>query len=111
MTPTPDRLTRLAKRLALPERPTDETFVARVQFALRARALEQQAARDRREQVLVELSGGAALLVAAHQIASAGERAVALLTPLTTGLGGLALLGLALAWMASTLAGERDVAA
>ena len=110
MTPTPDRLDRLARRLALPEREPDEAFVARVQLARRAHALEQEAARDRREQVLIEIGGGAALLFAAHQLAQVGEHAAALLTPLTTGVGGLALFGLALALMVSSLTGREGLA-
>jgi hypothetical protein len=110
MKPTPERLDRLARRLALPERGPDEAFVARVQLARRARALEQEAARDRREQVLVECGAGAALLLAVHQLAGVGERALALFAPLDTGLGGLALVGLAAALMVSTLAGERGLA-
>ena len=108
MKPTPDRLARLARRLALPERAPDEAFVARVQLARRARALEQDAARDRREQLLVEAGAGAALLLAAHQLATVGEHALALFVPFATGLGGLALLGLAAAFMLSAVAGERE---
>ena len=104
----PESLARLARRLAIPEREPDETFVARVQLARRARALEQEAARDRREQVLIEIGGGGALLFAAHQLAQVGEQAAALLTPLTTGLGGLALFGVATAFMVSVLAGGRE---
>lgn len=108
MKPTPDSLARLARRLALPEREPDEAFVARVQLARRARALEQSAARDRREQLLVEAGAGAALLLAAHQLVGVGERAAALFEPLAGGFGGLALAGLALALILSTLAGERE---
>ena len=108
MKPTPDRLARLARRLAFAEREPDEAFVARVQLARRARALEQEAARDRREQLLVEAGAGAALLLAAHQLASVGEQAAALFAPLAAGLGGVALVGLAAAVMVSALAGERE---
>jgi hypothetical protein len=108
MKPTPERLAQLARRLALPERGADEAFVARVQLARRARALEQEAARDRREQVLVECGAGAALLLAAHQLASVGEQAAALFAPLATGLGGVALFGLAAALLVSMLTGERE---
>ena len=108
MTPTPDQLARLARRLALPERVADEGFVARVAFARRARALEQEAARERREQLLVEAGAGAALLFAVHQLSAVGEQAAALLAPLATGLGGMAVLGLAAALLVSTLAGERE---
>lgn len=104
----PDPLARLARRLALPERDPDPAFVARVQLARRARALEREAARDRREQLLVETGAGAALLLAAHQLAQVGEQAAAILTPLTAGLGGLALLGVAAAMMVLALAGERE---
>ncbi|HEX6376385.1 MAG TPA: hypothetical protein VFZ91_11770, partial [Allosphingosinicella sp.] len=71
-------------------------------------ALEQEAARDRTEQVLVEAGAGAALLLAAHQLASVGEQAAALFAPLAAGLGGLALLGLAGAVMLAALVGERE---
>ena len=111
MTPTPESLARLARRLALPDRVPDEAFVARVQLARRARALQQDSARDRREQVLVEAGAGAALLLAAHQIAAVGERAAELFAPLATGLGdfgGLALAGLAAALLISTMAGDRE---
>jgi hypothetical protein len=108
MIPTPDRLARLARRLALPERGPDKAFVARVQLARRARALEREAARARREQLLVELGAGGALLLAAHQLAAVGERAAALVAPFATSLGGLALLGLAGAVMVAALAGERE---
>jgi hypothetical protein len=108
MKPTPDRLARLARRLALPERAPDDAFVARVQLARRARALQQDCARDRREQVLVEAGAGGAVLLAAHQIAVVGDGAVELFAPLATGLGGLALVGLAAALLVSTLAGERE---
>ena len=108
MKPTPEQLARLARRVALPERAPDDAFVARVQLARRARALEQEAARDRREQVLVEAGAGAALLLAAHQLTTIGEQAAALLAPLATGLGGVALFGLAAALMVSAMAGERE---
>jgi hypothetical protein len=108
MTPTPEQLARLARRLALPERAPDDAFVARVQLARRARALEQEAARDRREQVLVEAGAGSALLLAAHQLTSVGEQAAALLAPLATGLGGIALFGLTAALIVSMLAGGRE---
>ena len=108
MKPTPESLARLVRRLALPERAPDEAFVARVQLARRARSLEQAAARDRREQLLVEVGAGAVLLLAAHQIAAVGEQAAALFAPLATGLGGVALFGLAAALMVSALAGERE---
>ncbi len=108
MKETPDRLARLARRLALPERGPDEAFVARVQLARRARALEQEAARDRREQVVVEAGAGAALLLAAHQLAPVGEQAAALLASLSTGFGGIALFGLAAALLVSILGSERE---
>lgn len=108
MTPTPDQLARLARRLALPERAPDEGFVARVRLARSAADLAREAARSRREQLLVEIGGGGALLVAAHQLGQVGEQAAALLAPLATGLGGLALFALAAAAMLATLAGERE---
>ncbi|HEX8513368.1 MAG TPA: hypothetical protein VF688_09715 [Allosphingosinicella sp.] len=111
MTPTPDRLARLARRLALPDRAPDEAFVARVRLARSAADLAREAERSRREQLLVEVGGGAALLLAAAQLGPIGEQAAALLAPLATGLGGLgglALFALAAATMLSTLAGDRE---
>lgn len=108
MTPTPDPLARLARRLALPERAPDEAFVARVLLARSAAELARQAERSRREQLIVEIGGGGALLFAAHQLGQVGEQAANLLTPVATSLGGLALFGLAAAMMLSTLAGERE---
>ncbi|HEX8480941.1 MAG TPA: hypothetical protein VF650_03465 [Allosphingosinicella sp.] len=111
MAPTPEKLARLARRLALPERAPDEAFVARVRLARSADALARDAARSRKEQLVVEIGGGGALLLAVHQFASVGEQAAALLAPLATSLGGLALFGLAAAFMVSTLGGEREEAA
>ncbi len=108
MTLTPDRLDRLARRLALPERSPDEAFVARVGLARRAADLARESARSRREQLLIEIGGGGALLLAASQLGRIGEQAAGLLAPAATGLGGLALFGLAAAMMVSTLAGERE---
>lgn len=108
MTPTPEQLARLARRLAPAERGPDEAFVVRVQLARQARALEQQAARERREQILVEAGAGAALLLAAHQLSSVGEQAAALLAELSAGLGGIALVGLAAALLVSMVRGERE---
>lgn len=108
MTPTPDQLARLARRLALRERAPDEAFVARVRLARNAADLAREAARSRREQLLVEIGGGGALLFAAHQLSRIGEQAASLLAPVATGLGGVALVGLAAAVMLSTLAGERE---
>ena len=108
MTPTNDQLARLARRLALPEREPDEAFVARVRMARSADALAREAARGRREQLIVEIGGGGALLFAAHQLSQVGEQAAMLLAPAVTSLGGLALFGLAAAFMVSTLAGERE---
>jgi hypothetical protein len=108
MIPTPDQLDRLARRLALPERAPDEAFVARIRLARNAADLARDAARSRREQLLLEIGGGGALLFAAHQLSQVGEQAASLLAPAVTGLGGLALFGLAAAMMLSTLAGERE---
>ena len=108
MTPTPDRLARLARRLALPERAPDEAFVARIRLARSAADLAREAERSRREQLVVELGGGGALLLAASRLGPIGEQAAALLAPLATSLGGLALFGLAAAMMLSTFAGERE---
>lgn len=108
MNATPDALARLSRRLALPERGPDEAFVARVRLARSAADLALEAARSRREQLVIEIGGGGALLLAAHQLSQIGERAASLLAPLATGLGGLALFGVAAAMMLSTLAGDRE---
>lgn len=108
MTPTPDQLARLARRLALPERAPDEAFVARIRLARSAADLAREAQSSRREQLVVEIGGGGALLLAASQLGQVGEQAAALLAPLATGLGGLALFGLAAAMTVSALAGERE---
>lgn len=108
MNPTPDRLARLARRLALPERGPDEAFVARVRLARGAADLAREAERSRREQLVVEIGGGGALLFAASQLGQIGEQVASLLAPVATGLGGLALFGLAAAMMLSTLAGDRE---
>ena len=108
MTPTPDRLARLARRLALPERGPDEAFVARVRLARSAADLAREAARSRREQLVIEIGGGGALMLAAFRLGPIGEQAASLLAPLATSVGGLALFGFAAAVMLWTLAGERE---
>jgi hypothetical protein len=108
MTPTPDQLARLARRLALPERGPDEAFVARIRLARSAADLALEAARSRREQLVIEIGGGGALLFAVHQFSRIGEQAASLLAPVATSLGGLALLGVAAAMILSTLTGERE---
>jgi hypothetical protein len=108
MIPTPDPLARLARRLALPERAPDEAFVARVRMARSALDLEREAARSRKEQLVMEIGGGGALLFATHQLSQIGEQAAGLLAPVATSLGGLAFFGLAAAILLSTLAGDRE---
>ena len=108
MIPTPDQLDRLARRLALPERAPDEAFVARVRLAGSAAELAREAGRSRKEQLVIEIGGGGALLLAAHQLGQIGEQAASLLTPAATSLGGLALLGMAAAMILSTFAGDRE---
>jgi hypothetical protein len=111
MTPTPDQMARLARRLALPERAPDEAFLARVRMARSAADLALDARRSRKEQLVIEIGGGGALLLAAHQLGQVGEQAAGLLAPAATSLGGLALLGVAAAFMLSAFAGEREEAA
>jgi hypothetical protein len=108
MVPTPDRLARLARRLALPEREPDEAFVARIRLARSAAGLAREAERSRREQLVIEIGGGGALLLAAHQLGQVGEQAVGLLVPAATSLGGLALLGMAAAMILATFAADRE---
>jgi hypothetical protein len=106
--PDADPTARLAARLALPERPADESFVARVGLALEARVFVEEARRDRREAVLVEVLAGAGLVAAAHQLTFVGETAAPFLAPLATGIGGIALLW-ALVWLLlSGISGERE---
>jgi len=108
MVPTPDQLDRLARRIALPERDPDEAFVARIRLARSAAHLAGEADRSRKEQLVIEIGGGGALLLAAHQLGQIGEQAASLLTPAATSLGGLALLGAAAAMILTTVAGERQ---
>lgn len=108
MTTQADPLARLARRLALPDRDPDEAFVARIRLARNAADLAREAARSRRQQLVIEIGGGGALLLAAHPLGQVGEQAATLLAPLATGLGGLALFGLAAAMVLATLAGERE---
>jgi hypothetical protein len=108
MVPTPEQLDRLARRLALPERAPDEVFVARIRLARSAAGLAREAERSRREQLVIEIGGGGALLLAAHQLGQIGEQAASLLAPVATSLGGLALLGVASAMILSTFAGDRE---
>jgi hypothetical protein len=106
--PDPARIARLAARLALPDRPVDEGFVARVQLAVEAKAFAEEARRSRREAVLVEVLAGAGLIAAANQMVSVGETAAPLLAPLATGLGGIAFLW-ALVWLLlSGMSTERE---
>jgi hypothetical protein len=109
--PDEHRLARLAKRLALPERSPDEGFAHRVELAVQAQALAKQAARAQREQLAVELGGGAALALAAHQILTAGDGAAALLLPLTEGLGTLTLVAVAVTLLVALVGGEREALA
>src|SRR4051812_40559372 len=104
MIPTTDQMGRLARRLALPERAPDEAFVARIRLARSAADLAVEARRSRREQLLIEIGGGGALLLAAHQLGQVGERAAGLLAPAAASLGGLAFLGLAAALILSIVA-------
>ena len=104
----PDRLARLSARLALPEREPDEAFVGRVGLALEAKALEQQAKRARREELVVNILAGAALLAGLGQFADIGAEAAPLLAPLAGGMSGAALLW-GIVWLALTgLSGERE---
>jgi hypothetical protein len=81
MVPTPDQLDRLVRRLALPERAPDEAFVARIRLARSADDLVREAGRSRKEQLVIEIGGGGALLLAAHQLGQIGEQAASLLAP------------------------------
>ena len=88
----------LGRRLAIEERAPDEGFVARVDLAREARDLALQARKGRREEIVIEVLAGLALLAAVNQFLAVGESAAALLMPLATGLGALALAW-ALAWL------------
>jgi hypothetical protein len=85
-----ERVDRLARRLALAEREPDEAFVARTRLALRARALAQAQAKERREQALLEVLAVAGLALAARQILPAGDEAMALLQPVAAAGGTIA---------------------
>ena len=106
--PDDKRLARLALRLAIPEREPDDTFVHHVALAMEARAIEQAAVKERRSQVMLEVAGGAGLLVAASQVSGIAGQAAALLEPVATSLGGLALVGAAAAAMIAALAAGTE---
>ena len=67
----------LARRLAIPERAPDESFVLRVDRTIDIEVADRAAARARREEVVIELLAAAALFLAARQILSVGDEAVA----------------------------------
>lgn len=109
MTMPNDRsLARLARRMAIAERAPDDVFVHHVALAMEARAIAEAAVMERRGQVLLEVAGGAGLLVAAHQVSGFATEAMVLLEPVATSLGGLSLLGAAVAaTIASVAAGTE----
>lgn len=92
------RIAALSRKLAIAERAPDEDFVARVDLAREASDLARRARSGRREEIVIEILGGAALLAAVNQLLAVGEGAAALLMPAATGLGALAL-----AWAAAWL--------
>ena len=92
------RIAALGRRLAIAERAPDERFVARVDLAREARDLARHARDARREEIVIEILAGFGLLAAVNQLLAVGEGAAALLLPLATGLGALAL-----AWAAAWL--------
>lgn len=106
--PDQSRLERLARRLALAERAPDEAFVAHFALAMEARALAVAATSERRRQVLLEVAGGSGLLIAAQHVSALGGHAAALLEPVATSLGGLALLGAGAAAMIAALAAGTE---
>ena len=82
----------LARLLAIPDREPDEGFVLRVGQAVEMEMADRAAARARREEVVAQLLGSGALLLAGRQIWQAGDEAAGLVLPLLTELGGLALV-------------------
>jgi hypothetical protein len=106
--PDEKSLARLARRLAIPERAPDDVFVHHVALAMEARAIAEEASRERRSQAILEVAGGAGLLVAAHQFSGLAGNAAALLEPVATSLGGLALLGVAAVALITALAAGAE---
>jgi hypothetical protein len=101
---TPEELVR---RLALPEREPDEGFVLRVDRTIDIEVAERAAARSRREELVIELLGAAALLFAARQLLSVGDEAATLVLPLFSEVGGLALVAATLFLFLTLLSTER----
>ena len=97
----------LARRLAIPERAPDESFVLRVDRTIDIEVADRAAARARREEVVIELLAAAALFLAARHILSVGDEAVALVMPLLSQLGGLALVAATLFLFVALLSAER----
>ena len=97
------RIAALGRRLAIAERGPDEDFVVRIDMARQASDLARRARSARREEIVIEILGGAALLAAVNQLLTVGEGAAALLMPLATGLGALALAWAAV-WLLLALA-------
>ena len=97
----------LARRLAILERAPDESFVLRVDRTIDIEVADRAAARARREEVVIELLAAAALFLAARHILSVGDEAVALVMPLLSQLGGLALVAATLFLFVALLSAER----
>lgn len=95
-------LARLAGRLAIPERAPDEAFVARVAMEVRARSLLQDAKRDRREQLIVEIVAAAALIIGIHQWSNLSD--LTLILPMGAETGSLVLLSLFVTLLLTSLA-------
>ena len=97
----------LARRLAIPERTPDESFVLRVDRTVDIEVADRAAARARREEVVIELLAAAAWVLAARHILSVGDEAVELVMPLLSQLGGLALVAATLFLFVALLSAER----
>ena len=97
----------LARRLAILERAPDESFVMRVDRTIDIEVADRADARARRVEVVIELLAAAALFLAARHILSVGDEAVALVMPLLSQLGGLALVAATLFLFVALLSAER----
>ncbi len=97
----------LARRLAIPEREPDEGFVLRVDRTIDMAEADRAAARARREEIVIELLGAGALLLAARQLLTVGDQTIELVLPLLSLLGGLALVAATLFLFVALLSAER----
>ena len=93
--------------MAIPEREPDESFVLRVERTIDIEAADRAAATARREEVVIQALGAAALLLAARHLLSVGDQTAALVLPVLSDLGGLALAAATLFLFVALLSAER----